>query len=170
MTFLKVATLIKTHGLKGDFKIKIFTNLLERRFKKKQQLIILDSQGKILKSLTIEDFSFLKADLGIISFHEINDFETALTFIGQDLMIPKNLSDLKDDEVFYQDLIGLKVFYEENEIGTIIAVDEILNNSHLRVKLLNSKEILIPYQAPFIIKTDLEHQSISVTNLTGFFS
>lgn len=100
MAIKRIADVVNTHGLKGDLKIRIVTNNPVERFKSGSEVIIND--------LTYHSDRIFNqsGDYALLHLEEIDDISKAESLKG--LSIYADVI-LKDDEFFYEDLIGLAV-------------------------------------------------------------
>lgn len=100
MAIKRIADVVNTHGLKGDLKIRIVTNNPVERFKSGSEVIIND--------LTYHSDRIFNqsGDYALLHLEEIDDISKAESLKG--LSIYADVI-LKDDEFFYEDLIGLDV-------------------------------------------------------------
>lgn len=100
MAIKRIADVVNTHGLKGDLKIRIVTNNPDERFKSGREVIIND--------LTYHSDRIFNqsGDYALLHLEEIDDISKAESLKG--LSIYADVI-LKDDEFFYEDLIGLDV-------------------------------------------------------------
>lgn len=152
--------IIGVFGVKGWVKIYSYCRPKEDIFKYQKFYAYLNSQKIELNLL-----AFQKQQQGLIaSFKEINDRDRALSFKDSELFISKEqLPKLENNEVYWQDLIGLKVFNLQNlQLGI---VKELFENPKNDILVVDNQEneILIPFiRGVFIEKIDLEAQKIIV--------
>lgn len=100
MAIKRIADVVNTHGLKGDLKIRIVTNNPVERFKSGSEVIINDL------TYHSERIFNQSGDYALLHLEEIDDISKAESLKG--LSIYADVI-LKDDEFFYEDLIGLDV-------------------------------------------------------------
>lgn len=100
MAIKRIADVVNTHGLKGDLKIRIVTNNPVERFKSGSEVIIND--------LTYHSDRIFNqsGDYALLHLEEIDDISKAESLKGLSIFADVIL---KDDEFFYEDLIGLDV-------------------------------------------------------------
>ena len=86
------------------------------------------------------------------------------------MYIYKDENDIEELEegYYYDELIGLDVYVNNEKKGKVINVEEGVRNNFIRVKT-EDKEVLIPYIEQFILNTDLEENRIDVINMEGLF-
>ena len=97
--------------------------------------------------------------------HDINLVEKY-----KNMYIYKDENDIEELEegYYYDELIGLDVYVNNEKKGKVINVEEGVRNKFIRVKT-EDKEVLIPYIEQFILNTDLEENRIDVINMEGLF-
>lgn len=165
MEYLTVGTIVKTVGLKGEVKVYPSTSFRDSRFKKGNHLFILKN-GEIEKTLTIK-FHRINGNLDHLVFEEISSIEEAEQLIHQELVVEKDASNLKKDQYFFSDLVGLDVEFEDGKhIGKVKKVEEYSSYQTLRIKT-SGKDVLIPFLKAFILSVDLENKLIKVKYIEG---
>ena len=114
---LQVGIVTSTHGVRGEVKVYPTTDDV-KRFKKLKD-IILDT-GKEKLPLEIEGVKFFK-QMVILKFKGLDNMNDVEKFRQKSLYVTRaNAVRLRKDEYFIADLIGIKVFDEENkELGVL---------------------------------------------------
>jgi 16S rRNA processing protein RimM len=167
---LQVGAITQTHGINGEVKVFPTTNDV-RRFKKLKEVILDTGKEKI--TLEIEGVKFFKnlAILKFKGFDNINDIEK---YKGKSLYVTReNAVKLGRDEYFIADLIGLKVYDEDdNYLGELTNVIETGANDVYEVKFANGtehggKEVLFPAIKQCILDVDMENRKMKVHIMPG---
>ena len=162
---LKVGVVTSVHGIKGE--VKVFpTTDDSRRFKKLKQ-VYLDT-GKEMLPLEIEGVKFFK-QMVILKFKGYDRIEDIMGFKGKNLYVTReNAVRLKKDEYFIADLIGMKVYTEDEAyLGELTEVITTGANDVYTVRMENGKDVLIPAIAQCILDVDVEHETMQVHLLEG---
>ena len=162
---LKVGVVTSVHGIKGE--VKVFpTTDDSRRFKKLKQ-VYLDT-GKEMLPLEIEGVKFFK-QMVILKFKGYDRIEDSMGFIGKNLYVTReNAVRLKKDEYFIADLIGMKVYTEDEAyLGELTEVITTGANDVYTVRMENGKDVLIPAIGQCILDVDVEHETMQVHLLEG---
>lgn len=161
---LVVAVIGKTHGFKGFLKFHLSSDFQEQ-FKKKK--VWQTSFGE----LEIESYY---ANKGLIRFKNFGTIETAKQLVNHKLFSTeeesRELCDLKDDEFFWFDIIGLNVIEEGQSLGEIIEISRIANTDYLVIKTSETvikdtklpTTFLIPYIDRYILDVNLDKKIVSV--------
>lgn len=112
---LKIATVTAAHGIRGEVRIKVF---LEDTRAFAHLAPFYDAAGRDLGALEIRGQS--KGQL-IVQMADTNSRDAAQAIQGLNLFIPRDrLPEPEDeDEFYYTDLIGLKVFEAGENIGVV---------------------------------------------------
>lgn len=162
---LQVGVIASTHGLKGEVKVFPTTDDV-MRFKQLKN-VILDT-GKEQLTLEIQGVKFLKK-FAILKFKEIDDINEIEKYKGCGLFVErKNAVELKEDEYFIADMIGMKVITDDNiELGVLTEVMETGANDVYVIKTKENKEILIPAIKQCILRIDVDNQEMKVHLLEG---
>ena len=162
---LQVGVIASTHGVHGEVKIFPTTDDV-RRFKKLKE-VILDT-GKENRILEIESVKFFK-QFAILKFRGIDTIDEAEKYRRKSLYVTReNAVRLQKDEYFIADLIGLKVYTEDDAfLGTLDDVIQTGANDVYQVVTEEEKEILIPAIRQCILEVDVEEGRMKVHLLEG---
>jgi 16S rRNA processing protein RimM len=144
--FILIATIGKSKGLNGEF----FLNSLSEP---KENIInyINFKFGDSKKSIKFDYIKPINKKL-IAKLTDINDVDEIKKLTNKELFINKSqLPELPDDEVYWHDLIGMKVINTLNE--DIGIVDEVNNFGSSDILMINSSKTSIDNESrliPFI--------------------
>ena len=162
---LQVGAVTSTHGLAGE--VKVFPTTDDpKRFKKLKQ-VLLDT-GKDMLPLGVEHVKFFK-NMVILKFKGYDRIEDIMGFKGKNLYVTReNAVRLKKDEYFIADLIGMKVYTEDEAyLGELTEVITTGANDVYTVRMDNGKDVLIPAIGQCILNVDVEHETMQVHLLEG---
>ena len=162
---LQVGAVTSTHGLAGE--VKVFPTTDDpKRFKKLKQ-VLLDT-GKDMLPLGVEHVIFFK-NMVILKFKGYDRIEDIMGFKGKNLYVTReNAVRLKKDEYFIADLIGMKVYTEDEAyLGELTEVITTGANDVYTVRMENGKDVLIPAIGQCILNVDVEHETMQVHLLEG---
>lgn len=162
---LQVGAITQTHGLRGE--VKVFPTTDDAKRFKKLKEVILDT-GKEKTVLEIEGVKFFKqfVILKFKGFDDINDIER---YKGKNLYVTReNAVKLKKDEYFIADLIGIKV-YDENEEYLGVLKDVIVTgaNDVYDIALEDGRSLLLPAIKQCVLAVDMEQRKMKVHILGG---
>lgn len=167
MKCLEVGKIVTTHGIKGEVKVSITTDNLNRFNVGNKLLIKLDKE---YKEITISSFRMHK-NMALISFDNITNINDVLQYVGLFLYVDRDmLDDLEKGEYYYDDLIGLDVYdksLESGKIGTVVDVIEVPQGEILRIKLTNGKKALVPYVDEYIKEIDVDNNIMIISSVEG---
>ena len=159
-----IATVGKTVGLAGDMKLHIKSDFPEQ-FKKGTSFYINEKD-----KLTIQNINH---DRGLVKFEGYTAPELAKKLTNKNLhtTYEQTRKDclLKDGEHFWFDIVGCKV-YEENELlGEVEEVERILDTNYLLIKTDEklqeqklAKSFLVPHKKPFLLSIDVDKKIIKL--------
>ncbi len=159
---IRIAEVINTRGLKGECKLRLFTDQEDLRFQKGNHLYTQEGQ-----KLTVERYSVYKG-FGYAFFKEISSIEEAEKLKGQMLGLPKEeLTQLEEDEYYYHELMGCHVYNEQGQdTGKVIAILETGANLVLRVQG-KEKQYLLPFVDAFVLEVDPLNKIITIQEQEG---
>lgn len=167
MDYIKIGNIINTHGLKGELKIKSYSDFDAQRYQKGKTVYI-NYEGRYLP-FCVASYRVHKG-FPLVSFENaqgINDVEKykkCTIYISA-----ADRQSLKKGEYYRDELVGLKVIDEQqNLIGIVSAVEETCpGQSRLRITREEQKDGLVPYIPVFIKKVDMEQKIITIHKEEG---
>ena len=161
---LRVGVITSTHGVRGE--VKVFPTTDDAKRFKTLKKVILDGREPL--ELSIEQVKFFK-NMVILKFKGYDNINDVETWRQRDLLITRDQAvELKEDEYFITDLIGLTVVNEEEAVlGRMKDVLETGANDVYVVELTGGKELLLPAIKDCILNVDLEGGRMKVHVLDG---
>ncbi|QTA37745.1 16S rRNA processing protein RimM [Thermosipho ferrireducens] len=158
---IAVGIIGKTHGLNGELKLHPFTNVLEIIENLKEVVLYNEKQKKFFVAKIT---SIRKANkFYLIKLEGINNIENAKALSGSKIYIDeKELPEIKENEYYFYEIIGCKVFDEnEKEVGIVEEILQTGSNDVFVVK--NEKEeILIPVTEEYVKSIDKKEKLIKI--------
>jgi 16S rRNA processing protein RimM len=154
MKKILVAKVLKPKGLKGEVKVKTFTNDLSI-FNPDATLSLKDNNKlKITTSKARGNFLYL-------TFENIQNIEQAESLKAEELFADtQNLEELKEDEYYVYELIGFKVYNNENKLlGTLTNIEN-FNASDVYTLKTENEEWLFANKKGLILSVDIKNKSI----------
>ena len=162
---LEIGQIVNTFGIKGEVKVKPFTDDI-KRFDKLKKINIEQKNNK--KEYEIENIKYHK-DMVILKLKGIDQIEQAELLRNSYLKINRNEEEpLEENTNNNVDLLGLSVYTEEGILLGIL--DDIYNtgsNDIYVVKDELGKQTLLPAIQDVIKKIDIENQKIIVHLMKG---
>ena len=162
---LEIGQIVNTFGIKGEVKVKPFTDDI-KRFDKLKKINIEQKNSK--KEYEIENIKYHK-DMVILKLKGIDQIEQAELRRNSYLKIDRNEEEPLEENTYYiVDLLGLSVYTEEGILLGIL--DDIYNtgsNDIYVVKDSLGKQTLLPAIQDVIKEIDIENQKIIVHVMKG---
>lgn len=161
-----VGTIVNSHGLKGEVKVKRITDF-EERFHVGSIVYVQNGENDY-NALKIDGFRKHK-NTDMLHFEGYDSIESIEVFKGKDLFIKaEQLTELEPDEYYYHEIIGCKMYTLEGEyIGEIDGILSPGANDVWVVKGSRGKEILIPYIEEVVKKIDVERKQVYIELMEG---
>lgn len=163
--YFEVGQIVNTFGIKGEVKVKAFTDEMTRFDELKK--VFIELKGT-LKQMEIEYVKYQK-NVVIIKFKGIEDINMAETLRGSLIKIHrKDAKKLDEDTYFIADLLGLAVYTDTDQLlGKVDDIYQTGSNDVYVVKDGLGKQILLPGTKEVIKKVDFENERIIVHILKG---
>jgi 16S rRNA processing protein RimM len=134
MSTILIGKILTSHGIKGYIKVESYTENPKEIF----DYDLFDANNKRYK-ITFK--GNLKPNIFIAELEGITDPETAKEFRNTELF-----ADLDDDEIYLDELIGLKVKATDNQFtGTIMSVENYGAGNVVEIKWSDEKIESIPF-------------------------
>lgn len=163
--YLEIGQIVNTSGLKGFLKVIPLTDDITR-FEDLKTVYI--QEKKDLVEFKIQDVKYSK-NMVLLKLEGIDDIGEAEKFKNFYIKINrKDAVQLEEDSYFIVDIIGCKVFTDENEfLGKVIDVFQTGSNDVYTVKNNEDKEILLPAIEDVIKDIDIANKKIVVKLMDG---
>ncbi len=162
---LKVGVISSTHGLKGEVKVFPTTDDVKRFRQLKEVLLDAGDEKPVLQ---IEQVKFFKQFV-ILKFKGIDDIEDVQKYKGKDLLVTReNAAELKKDEYFIADLIGVSVISDDNSLrGILKDVIQTGANDVYVIVLEDGRQLLLPAIKEGVLMVDLDENIMKIHVLDG---
>lgn len=162
---LEIGQIVNTFGIKGQIKVKPFTDDI-RRFDNLKEVYVEKNNTK--KKYEIEEVKYHK-DMVLIKFKGIETVEQAEKLKNSYVTISRDSAEeLEEDRYYIVDLLGLEVYTDEQILLGIL--EDIFNtgsNDIYVVKSSDGKQILLPAIKDVVKNIDIENKKIIVHIIPG---
>lgn len=165
MKKIKVGTIVNTHGLRGDVKVKTCSDFPDLRFAK--GAILYMQINNDIKELHVHSAREQK-DMLLIRFENIEDINMVEPWKGNTLFIYENqLQELEEDEAYFYEMMDSDVYdMDDVYLGKVTEVIETGANVVLRVRH-EEQQILIPFVKTFVKSFDKKEKLMHVEVMEG---
>ncbi len=155
---LATGTVRAPHGVKGYVKVRPFSDDFEHFFSLKE--VTLQRDGK-LRKVEIESVQNHAGEL-LLKFKGIDSPEDARFISGWDILVPREqASKLGKGEVYTADLLGMKLVYDNEEVGSVVSTVDGAQALLLEVLALDGKKYFVPYlKGIFVDDVDIQNETI----------
>lgn len=164
MEKIRIAKIVNTHGIRGDLKLKSYSDFVEERFKKGHHVYIRYNNEDI--EMVVNKHRTHKG-MELVCFEDHLDINLVEKYKNCYIYDYKDTDLLDEDEYYVSDLIGCDVYDKGEFIGKVEDVQLYPHHDILIVKN-NDKEYKIPYVNAFIVDEDIYNQRIDVELIEGF--
>jgi 16S rRNA processing protein RimM len=155
---LLVGTIRKPHGVRGELFVWTETDRPASVFRPGRALRLGEAKGDAIGDvLTIERARPFKDGYLVKTVEHASRTEELEALRGRSLFIHRSeAAPLEEDEVFYHDLIGMRVDAGGDAIGTVREVYETAGADLLVVQRPDKSELLIPFVRDTLVRLDRE--------------
>ncbi len=115
-SYLKVGTIVNTHGIRGEVKILPSTDFADERFRVGNTLRIEQPGTGKFEDVTVKYARDQKTNY-IVQFEGWTDINQVIPYKGWQILIPvKELSELPEGEFYIFQLVGCEVFMPDGSL------------------------------------------------------
>ncbi len=164
---LSVGKILNFHGIKGEVKVG-YTAGKEHQLEQFAHFIA--EIGCKSQNLTLEKVRFSKK-FAVMKFKEINSIDEAVEVKGAFLKVKQEELELESDEFFIDDLIGVNVYDDQdNLVGTVSNIVNFGGNDLLVVKNTdeeNARESMVPFVSELVPLVNIEENKVVINDIPG---
>lgn len=165
MHYLLIGRLIKPYGLKGEIKTAFYVDDLKELAAFSRYYI---PDPKVKGSYLPIQFENIRLhhDQVVVTVAGCNDRNGSELYQGKDLFVDEaELPSLKKDTYYIKDLLNLSVENQSGKVGVINNLIDIANKTMLVVRLLDGKELVIPFTGEYVDSVELSNSRVVVKNI-----
>lgn len=155
LRYLEAGQIVTTHGIRGEMKVLPWADGPE--FLLEFNRVRIDGKDYEVEACRIQK------NCNLLKLRGIDTMEAAQVMHGKTLEIYRE--DVDGDIIFAAELIGMEVFCENKQIGTIADVLDYPGNKIYVVK--GEKEYMIPAVKAFVLHTDMDNNRMQVRLIEG---
>jgi 16S rRNA processing protein RimM len=168
---LRVARLVKAHGLKGGLKLELYTDDPEQRFTPGASFSVQVPQDSPWFGKTITLSSIREINSHPVAFFEgVEERSVAETLVKAILWIEHDPStqSTESDAWFDHQLVGLRVTRDGQWVGDVTRVEH-FPAQDLLVITKDGEDVLLPFVKAFVPSVDIDQGVITITPPGGLF-
>lgn len=155
MDYIYIGTIINTHGIKGELRIKSNFTFKDKAFIIGKYIYI----GSNKEKHTITSYRTHK-DYDMITLKDLDNINMVLKYKNEKVYSKRSDLFLNDNEFLEEDLIGYEVYYKDEYLGKVIEIF----TSGLSNKVVRLEKKLFPYHQDIIDKIDKTNKKIYLKN------
>lgn len=164
MEYILVGEIVNTFGIKGELKVKSYSDFNEVRFAKGQKLYI--SFHDAYQEVEVQSYREHKGHV-LVAFKGMENINLVEKYVSCEVYVSEeDLHELDEGEYYFKDLLGCKVRLHDEIVGEVIEVMDYPANVVLRIQLAD-KTILVPFVEAFVPEVDIEQQEITISVIEG---
>ena len=159
--YISIGKIIKPHGLKGFSKFLLFNE--------ESDVLTGLEYLKVGKCSEVVDLKIEKIDLSslLIKFFDIDNRNDIEKYRDFEFLILRSTVNRNKDDLYFVDLIGCELFFDDDQIGLISDVVSYSGNDLLKVVNTEEKEHLIPIRKELVKFFDIEDRKLVMKRIEG---
>jgi 16S rRNA processing protein RimM len=164
MKKIKIGQIVRPFGLKGEVKVKLYTDFPEQRFAVGMPLFLTTVRSDI--DVVVSSFR-MHQGFALVSFEGKPSIDDVEIYRNCELSIDETRIEHDEDDIYYFDLIDSTVI---DESGTVLGIiSEVIDTpAHAVIRIQREgKDFLLPYVDAFIVDEDMEKKKITVRLIEG---
>lgn len=169
---LRVGRLVKAHGLKGAFKLELYTDDPDGRFTPGATFTLQVPEASPWhgKPLTLREFRWMNSH-PVAFFDGVDDRTAAEALVKAILWIDQDpLEETAEEDAWpTHQLVGLDVVRDDTVVGSVVRVDHFPAQDLLIVKTPSGDELLVPFVKAIVPEVDVAAGRVVVTPPPGLF-
>lgn len=168
---LRVARLVKAHGLKGGLKLELYTDDPALRFSPGASFTLQVPTDSVWFGKTLTLVSIREMNGSPVGFFEGVDDRTAAESLVKAILWVEHDPEIRpteEDAWFDHQLMGLKVLRDGVHIGVVIRVEHFPAQDLLVIDT-GGDEVMVPFIKAFVPRVDSDAGVIEITPPGGLF-
>ncbi|PKM87017.1 MAG: 16S rRNA processing protein RimM [Firmicutes bacterium HGW-Firmicutes-10] len=164
MKKIKIGQIVRPFGLKGEVKVKLYTDFPELRFTVGMPLFLTTAKEDI--DVVVSSFR-MHQGFALVSFEGKPSIDDIEIYRNCELSIDEAKIEHDEDDIYYFDLVECTVV---DESGAVLGkISEVIDTpAHAVIRIVGEgKNFLLPYVDAFIIDEDMEEKKITVRLIEG---
>jgi len=166
--WFNVGKIVNTHGIKGEVRIISRTDFPQERYKVGNKLYLFQPEESSPVEVVVKSHRQHK-QFDLVEFEGYDNVNLVEKFKNSIVKVPESqLTELNEDEYYFHQIIGCKVFSEEGEeLGEIKEILTPGANDVWVVKGKTGKELLIPYIKDIVKEINVNEKKVKIHVMEG---
>jgi len=170
LAFVKIASIIKTHGYRGSLVLKIDNNIsfsqLNKCLKEGNAIFISKDGIPVPFFISVNTLDFIDEKVIQLKLDDLNDMENAKAYINNDVYMPSGCIETEPDNKLSPDSwVGFKVIDKSHGfVGVVVGFSEEIPQNPLLIIENKGKELMIPLNGNLVSSIEMGVEEI-LTNL-----
>ncbi len=163
MEYILIGQIINTRGIRGELKIRSYTDFNEERFGVGNHIYIKYNK-KYIKA-EISGYTKIKKS-HFIKLKNMEDINLVENYKGCELFSDMESEIiLKENEYFANDLRGLEVYQSNVLKGKVVDVKTLPHGDYLDILDLEDKHHLVPFRDEFVLQLDMDNNRMDIIEM-----
>jgi len=158
---VRVGRITAAHGVRGDVKIRCFTEAPEDVGAYGP---LRDARGRTIKLASVRP---AKGPFVVARIADVADRNAAEALVGCELFVPRDqLPPPAEDEWYYADLIGLAAVDSQGQtLGSVVAVHDFGAGDLIEIAPASGKPFMVPFTAACVPDINVADRTITIIPL-----
>lgn len=176
LKFTKIASIIKTHGLRGDVVLVLDNgfsySLLDRCIKEGNAVFVSKDGIPVPFFISKNSLKIIDNDTFQCRLDDVSDIETAKEFIEDEVYLSSDCVKNKLNSTWLaSNWIGFNIYDKKcGFIGVVVQFDDTIAKNPLIIVKKEGKELMIPANSDFIQSVDKNNKKINIKLPDGYLS
>ena len=169
--YLRIARITGSHGLHGEVKVYVITDIPER-FSVGKALYF--GFEKASREYRVEGFRPMKGRILLLKLEGVDTRNDSDLLKGMDIFIKGSEAEngrdlLEENSFFYYDLIGCSVYLKGKEFGTVIDIMEAGAGDILVIESRERGRVMVPFVESMVDTGRVKEKIIDINPVVGLF-
>lgn len=163
MELLAIGNIRTSHGVKGLVKVRSYSGETEH-FLALEEIILKDRRGR--ESRYAVEKCVLNGTELLMKLAGVDTPEAGKMLANREILVPREqAAPLDEDEFYYADLLGCRLYHGDETLGTVVNVTDGGGGTLLQVERPGGERFFVPFREEFIGDVDVDAKAVELTEL-----
>lgn len=165
MEYVKIGKILNTRGIRGELKIKPFTDFQNDRYSKGKSIYIYYENEYLM--FLVERYRPYK-NLDLLTLKDNEDINLVEKYKGCHIFVSADIdTTLYEDEYHLSEIIDLEVYQANKLVGHIHDVKSYPQGDYIEILTIDEAKKQIPFRDEFVLEVNLEKGYVEIVEMEG---